>query len=245
MAGNIVLAFDIYGTLFSFDAVTHELQRYLGDDKARAQTVSQTWRRYQLEYTWRLNSMGRYLPFRDVTKNSLVHALADTGSQLGPDEIEHVMATYNSLTLFPDVDSALGQIAVLPRVSAVIFSNGTPEMVSSCVDRTPSLSRHQGFFKDTISVDRVGQYKPAPAVYKHLAARVGKGHSAMQDIWLISGNPFDVAGALNVGMRAIWVDRAEAPWTDRVLPDLEPTATVHDLGQVAEVIRARSSITIA
>lgn len=55
--GDIVLAFDIYGTLLSFEAVTHELERFLNDE-TRARTVAQTWRRYQLEYTFRLNSMG-------------------------------------------------------------------------------------------------------------------------------------------------------------------------------------------
>lgn len=58
--GDIVLAFDIYGTLLSFETVTHELKRFLDNDKIRARTVAQTWRRYQLEYTFRLNSMGRF-----------------------------------------------------------------------------------------------------------------------------------------------------------------------------------------
>ncbi|PWY76273.1 haloacid dehalogenase [Aspergillus heteromorphus CBS 117.55] len=240
MAVQPILAFDIYGTLLSFEVVTQQLEHYL-DDSARARTVSQTWRRYQLEYTWRLNSMGRYQPFLDVTKNALVHALADTDARLSADEIEHLMATYNSLSPFPDVDDALTQLTNLPQTRAVIFSNGTQDMVSKCVDRTPSLSRHRNFFQAIISADEVGQYKPAPDVYKHLAARVGKHHSGMQEIWLVSGNPFDVAGALNVGMKTIWVARDQAPWTDRALPDLKPTATVHSLGQVVDVIRDRVS----
>lgn len=64
MMGDIVLAFDIYGTLLSFEAVIHELKRFLNDD-ARARTVAQTWRRYQLEYTFRLNSMGMLLSRKD------------------------------------------------------------------------------------------------------------------------------------------------------------------------------------
>ena len=145
------------------------------------------------------------------------------------------MATYNSLSPFPDIEDALSRIAAFPHITSVIFSNGTLDMVSDCV--ASSLSRHQCLFKDTVSVDTVGQYKPAPAVYKHLAERVGKDPSGLKDIWLVSGNPFDVAGALNVGMNAIWVDRAEASWTDKALPDLEPTATVTHLEGIVDVIK--------
>lgn len=54
----IVLAFDIYGTLLAVDSIAAELQRHFPEDKAK--TVAELWRRHQLEYTWRLNSMGRY-----------------------------------------------------------------------------------------------------------------------------------------------------------------------------------------
>ncbi|PYI04877.1 haloacid dehalogenase, type II [Aspergillus sclerotiicarbonarius CBS 121057] len=236
MTGNIVLAFDIYGTLLSFEAVIHEPERCLENDQARARTVSQTWRRYQLEYTWRLNSMGRYLSFLEVTKNALLHALDDTGSSLGSNEIEHLMATYNSLSPFPDVEDALSRLAASVQTTPVIFSNGTLDMVSNCIDRS-TLSRHKAFFKDTVSVDEVGQYKPAPAVYKHLAERVGKDESGLKEIWLVSGNPVDVAGALNVGMNAIWVDRAQAGWVDKALPELQPTATIHHLEGIVDVLQ--------
>jgi len=37
----------------------------------------------------------------------------------------------------------------------------------------------------------------------------------MKDLWLVSGNPFDVTGARHSGMNAIWVDRAGNGWVDR------------------------------
>ena len=53
---TIVVAFDLYGTLLSTDSIAKELSQHFGPEKAQA--VSALWRRYQLEYTWRLNSMS-------------------------------------------------------------------------------------------------------------------------------------------------------------------------------------------
>lgn len=54
--GRIVIAFDLYGTLLSTESIAKELATHFGEEKAT--TLAGLWRRYQLEYTWRLNSMG-------------------------------------------------------------------------------------------------------------------------------------------------------------------------------------------
>lgn len=54
--GDIVLAFDAYGTLLDTHSVADKLAKHVGETKARS--ISAAWRKYQLEYTWRLNSMG-------------------------------------------------------------------------------------------------------------------------------------------------------------------------------------------
>lgn len=55
MADKIVVAFDLYGTLLSTDSIAKKLAKFVGP---KAESVSTLWRRYQLEYTWRLNTMG-------------------------------------------------------------------------------------------------------------------------------------------------------------------------------------------
>jgi 2-haloacid dehalogenase len=54
-----VIAFDLYGTLLSTESIAKELATHFGDDKA--QKLAALWRRYQLEYTWRMNSMSMLL----------------------------------------------------------------------------------------------------------------------------------------------------------------------------------------
>ena len=53
---KIVMAFDAYGTLLSTESIAEKLASHFGEEKAA--TLAQAWRKYQLEYTWRLNSMG-------------------------------------------------------------------------------------------------------------------------------------------------------------------------------------------
>lgn len=57
MPGNVVVAFDAYGTLLSTESIANQLAKHFGQDEAR--TIAATWRKYQLEYTWRLNSMSK------------------------------------------------------------------------------------------------------------------------------------------------------------------------------------------
>lgn len=59
---KIVVAFDLYGTLLSTGSIAKELASHFGQEKADA--IAVVWRRYQLEYTWRLNSMRESLLFR-------------------------------------------------------------------------------------------------------------------------------------------------------------------------------------
>lgn len=57
---QIVLAFDVYGTLLSTESIAQQLHEMLGPsfEKEEIDVIAKEWRKYQLEYTWRLNSMS-------------------------------------------------------------------------------------------------------------------------------------------------------------------------------------------
>ncbi|KAF7157289.1 hypothetical protein CNMCM5623_001412 [Aspergillus felis] len=181
---------------------------------------------------------GHHDSFSNITRNSLRHAVAEHGEKLDEGAIDELLRAYDSLSTFPDVQPTLSQLANRPDITAVVFSNGTQAMVTNSVRDSPDLSPHSAVFKQIITVDEVRQFKPAPAVYAHLAQKMGKSPSSqMADLWLVSGNPFDVIGARSCGMHAIWVDRARRGWMDAAVPDLQPTAVVHDLNDILTVIQ--------
>ncbi|KAI1609353.1 haloacid dehalogenase, type II [Exophiala viscosa] len=233
---KIVVAFDLYGTLLSTGSIAKELASHFGQEEA--ESIATVWRRYQLEYTWRLVCMKQYEDFSEVTRKSLHHALGEHGLSLNETDTKNLMKSYDSLSTFPDVNPALERLKDNSNIECVVFSNGTSEMVSSSVNGSEELS--SSVFKDIITVDDVRTFKPAPEVYKHLAEKVGKT-GQMSAMWLVSGNPFDVVGARAMGMQAAWVDRAGSGWQDQL--GLEPTVVVKSLEEVADAVEkhARNS----
>ncbi len=154
------------------------------------------------------------------------------------------MKAYDSLSTFPDVSPALQALAQEPSTTAVVFSNGTDSMVTNSVKSSPELSPHASVFKDIVTVEEVKCFKPDPKVYYHLAKKMGKAETkeAMGEMWLVSGNPFDVVGARAVGMQAAWVDRAGNGWTDGLVQGEKgrPTLIVKGLGEVLEGVKKRN-----
>jgi 2-haloacid dehalogenase len=179
---------------------------------------------------------GRFDAFSNVTRNSLSNALAEHEVKLGDEDIRQVVAAYDSLSAFPDVAPALEKMAANANIATVVFSNGTKTMVGNSVYHSPGLSPQSSMFSHIVTADDVRRYKPAPETYFYLADAVGKDRSQMNQMWLVSGNPFDIVGARSVGMKAGWVDRANRGWQDRVVPELQPTVMASNLENIVNAI---------
>ena len=185
------------------------------------------------------------MDFQQVTANALQQALAENNTSLSSDATEGVMKAYDSLSAFPDVTPCLKALAAADDIESVIFSNGTTSMVSGSVEASQDLGPVKQVFSQIVTVEEPRCYKPKPEVYYHLAGKVGKSKdpSGLKNIWLVSGNPFDIVGARTVGMKAIWVNRGDSSWTDHLLGTQDegrPTAIVTSLEHVMDVVRQNS-----
>lgn len=216
-----VLVFDLYGTLVDPLAIAAELD-VLGVDGGE---VARLWRLKQLEYSFRLTVMGQYQDFRQVTSRALVFALASAGVSVAGDQLQHILAGYDRLPAFPDAEPALQALADLGYDLAVL-SNGTPGMIRGCL----ASSGLDGYLSRQVSVDPVGAFKPAAAVYRHAAGRLGRPAGQIR---LVSANAFDSAGGAAAGMRTAWVNRSGAPF-DTI--GQQPDITVPALDQLPEVL---------
>ena len=153
------------------------------------------------------------------------------------------MHAYNTLSTFPDVPPALDAIAKNENIHAVVFSNGTDHMVGKSIKESPDLGPHAAVFQDIVTVEEVERFKPHPNVYYHLARKVGKSKDAMGEMWLVSGNPFDVVGARAVSMQACWVDREGKGWMDELVEGDtgRPTVVVKGLDEVIGAVKEHMS----
>ncbi|KAF3273385.1 hypothetical protein TWF970_009167 [Orbilia oligospora] len=237
---RIIVAFDLFGTLLSTDSISKKLAEYYPD---KSGAISTAWRKYQLEYTWRLNSMGTFEPFDTITRKSLLHALSESSIPHDESQISQILTSYASLTPFPDVPTCLETIISTKHLQPIIFTNGTSKMAKTAVINTPEL---QSFGKvrerDAIlSADEIEKYKPHPMIYQYLAAKVGKSitvgdrHGGIDEVVLVSANPFDIVGGQAVGMTGVWVDRAGNGWHDALAED-GPKVVIRSLEELKGVL---------
>ena len=220
---TITIGFDVYGTLIDTAGVTEALGQFAGD---RAVQFSNLWREKQLEYSFRRALMHNYVHFGFCTRYALDYTCTALGIEISDQDKEELLAGYKVLPPFGDASEALPELKQAGfRLFA--FSNGKPEDVASLLENSGISS----YFEDVVSTDEIKSFKPNPAVYAHFLRRTG---ATGKEAWLISGNPFDVIGAISAGMRGAWVKRsAQAifdPW------EIEPTITIGSLSELAEGI---------
>lgn len=215
-----VLAFDVYGTLIDTQGVVMQLTEMVGQP---AVAFAKTWREKQLEYSFRRGLMQNYQPFSVCTAQALDYTCRVFNILLTDQQKQQLLEGYKTLPAFADAASAL---TALKRDGHRLFafSNGAYDAVEQLL-----TSAHiRDLFDGVISVDDLKSFKPNPGVYSHFLRETA---STSDRAWLISGNPFDVIGAVSFGMSAAWVKRTpEAvfdPW------GIEPTLTVSGLDELS------------
>jgi 2-haloacid dehalogenase len=217
-----VLAFDVYGTLVDPIRVWTRLQANAPDQAVK---IAELWRQKQLEYSFRLTAMERYQDFEWVTARALEYALASTGTSLTEPQVAGLLAQYDDLEPFADVGPGLAAIGEF-GLQMVAFSNGSPRMLAAVLASSGLASA----FSQVISVDDVRAFKPSPRVYQHLLARVAQ---PADRVLLVSSNPFDVIGAMAVGVGAAWVNRAGTSFDTIAAP---PHLVIRSLGELADAV---------
>jgi 2-haloacid dehalogenase len=222
MSTREALAFDMYSTLVDTIGISQQIEQMLPQ---QGQRISLLWRQAQLEFSFRVTLMQRYEDFAALTRKALGYALAATGNTLTHEQQDLLLAQYQRLEPFADVKPGLERLQAA-GYTMVIFSNGALSMLNPLLD----AAGLRPYFQDIISAEEVRVYKPAPAIYQHVAKRLGR---APAETRLISANPFDITGALNAGLKAAWVNRTGSP-ADPLgqLPD----AIVQTITELAEAL---------
>jgi 2-haloacid dehalogenase len=212
--------FDAYGTLFDVHAAIARQRARIGPDADR---LSELWRTKQLEYTWNLTLRDRYEDFWTLTKRALDFALSRF-----PHVDRRVKASlleaYRTLDAFPDARTALAGLKEKGHATAIL-SNGSPAMLDAAV----AAAGLGAFLDHVISVDAIKTYKPRRAVYELAIGVLGLPAT---DIAFVSSNRWDVAGAADSGLTAIWVNRRGAPGE---YTEAQPAAVIFELAGLAKL----------
>ena len=215
-----LVVFDAYGTLFDVAAAARTLAEEPGRKAFAAvhPQIARNWRVRQLQYTWLRTVTGAHADFWTVTQDGLDWALEAAGLDGDPDLRESLLALYWRLAAFPEVPSMLSELKEAGHATAIL-SNGAPGMLAGAVE-----SAGLGALLDTIlSVEEVGVFKPARAVYDLVGQRFGTEPGS---VLFVSSNGWDAAAATGYGFDAVWVNRTGEPMER--LP-WRPRRTLRDL----------------
>ncbi|SMX38044.1 haloacid dehalogenase type II [Maliponia aquimaris] len=221
-----VCVFDAYGTLFDVAAAARVAAEEPGR-KALAQVWPQLaadWRAKQLEYSWLRAVTGDYVPFWQVTQDGLDWAMERAG--LDDMELrERLLALYWELPAYREVPLMLAKLRA-HGVSAAILSNGSRDMLEGAVD-SAGIGE---FLAAVLSVEQVGIFKPARAVYDLVGQEFG---CTPAEVLFVSSNGWDAAGASAYGFDTVWVNRAGLPM-DRLMA--RPQHVLSDLTSIPELV---------
>lgn len=214
--------FDAYGTLFDVAAAARQAA---AEPDYKSFTphwpqVAEDWRLKQLQYTWLRAVTGAHTDFWQVTQDGLDWALEANKLENDAPLRERLLALYWELSAYPEVPTVLSHLKTA-GLNTAILSNGSPEMLQGAV-RSAEL---EAVLDDVLSVESVGIFKPAAAVYDLVAARF---NCCLDEVLFVSSNGWDAAAATGYGFTTAWVNRNNdpidrLPWTPRhVLNDLRP-----------------------
>jgi 2-haloacid dehalogenase len=215
-----IFIFDAYGTLFDVHAAIARHRAQAGPDADR---VSAIWRTKQLEYSWTLTLAGQYADFWILTERALDYALASVPS-VDKSLRQALLDSYFKLDAFPDARTALKALKAKGHKTGIL-SNGSPAMLKGAVEAAAI-----GTDLDAVlSVDTLKMFKPRTEVYGLVTDNF---RCRPADVTFVSSNRWDVMGAVSVGFRGMWVNRANVP---DEYQDFRPARTLNDLGALAQI----------
>jgi 2-haloacid dehalogenase len=221
LSGIRAMVFDAYGTLF---AVASAAERARDDLGPRWQTLADTWRAKQLQYTWLRSLMGRHADFWQVTGDALDFALETMGIR-DSDLRARLMALYEHLGPYPEVRETLERLRA-GGLRLAVLSNGTPRMLSAAAES----AKLDHLLDAILSVEEVGIYKPHPSVYQLAVDRL---RVPAPEIAFVSSNGWDAHGAKVFGFRVAWCNRTGQPL--ECLPG-EPDVEIRTLAELPELV---------
>lgn len=218
--------FDAYGTLFDVNAAARVVAEEPGQDALAAiwPQLAKDWRAKQLEYTWLRAIAGQHCDFWQVTQDGLDWAME--AAKLDDEVLRtRLLALYWELPAYGEVPAMLASLKD-KGMNCAILSNGSPDMLDGAV----KSAGIQAQLDAVLSVEDVGIFKPAKAVYDMVGARFACSPS---EVLFVSSNGWDAAGAAHYGFQTVWVNRAHAP-EDRLFAT--PQLTLTDLTKIPEFV---------
>jgi 2-haloacid dehalogenase len=146
-----------------------------------------------------LTMTGVFRPFDEAAQAAFATTAARLGLDAEPEEVKEL------LSQLPPAEDAAEALAAADSagLTVAILTNGGRDNVEKLLDQAGLSVEHIFTAADAEA------YKPAPEPYLHAVAELGL---EPQEATLVAAHGWDVLGALNAKLQAVWVDRGEREW---------------------------------
>jgi len=190
-----LIAFDVIETLFDpspIDAAMVELGLPKGSLKV--------WFARFLRDAFALEIIGQYKPFKEIATGTFEVMCRAQDLAVDEAKIAGVLARFATLPAHPDVKAGFEAVRAA-GIRMITLTNGNAEVTRKMLEQAGL----DGFIERGISIDEVGHWKPAKAVYLHAAKTM---QVEPQEMALIAAHDWDTAGAGRAGLTTGGVERS-------------------------------------
>ena len=189
-----VIIFDVNETLLDMTPLKKKINALLDSNKG-----FRIWFGMLLHYSLVDNCTNNYHNFTDLADATLEMAAKALKADVAPEKRKEALQTIKQLTAYDDVPNGL-QLLKDEGFRLATLTNSPPATLSAQL-QSGKISR---FFDATLSIDAIKKYKPALETYRWAADQLSVNIS---DAILVAAHGWDVAGALQAGMQAAFIER--------------------------------------
>ena len=190
----MVILFDVNETLLDMTPLKKKINSLLGSSKG-----FKIWFGMLLQYSLVDNCTASYHEFIAIANATLDMAAKALNKSISEKEKKETLATIKELSAYPDVAKGL-KILKQNGFRLATLTN-SPITTLTAQLKYASLTE---YFEATLSVDTIKKYKPALETYKWAAEQLSANVS---DAILVAAHGWDIAGALQAGLQAAFVER--------------------------------------
>ena len=186
--------FDVNETMLDMSPLKKKINNLLGSSKGFS-----IWFVMLLQYSLVDNCTNIYHDFIAIANATLDMAAKALNKSISDKEKKEALSTIKELSAYPDV--AIGLKILKQNGFRLATLTNSPLTTLTAQLKNSNLSE---YFEATLSVDTIKKYKPSLETYKWAAQQLSIN---VGDAMLVAAHGWDIAGALQAGMQAAFVER--------------------------------------
>ncbi|ROQ21410.1 2-haloacid dehalogenase [Marinimicrobium koreense] len=191
-----VLLFDVIETLFSLQPLRDRMA-----EEGLGEPYADLFFAQLLRDAFALSATGVFHPFPAIAAGTLKVVLSSAGKAADAPQVKRLLSSFSELPAHPDVAPALAQ-ARSAGVKIILLTNGSADNTRQLVAREGLSALVDGI----VSIDEHSVWKPQPTLYQAVCKQF---NTPQAETTVIAAHAWDVHGARQAGLRAVWVERQD------------------------------------